>query len=112
MINGFSELAITKLDVLSGMDELKVCTQYRYDGKTTRRFPSEPQTLEKVTPVYETLPGWSEEITSVRHFSDLPSEARDYLAFVADYLDADVGMVSNGPRRDQIISDVEQPIAA
>jgi adenylosuccinate synthase len=112
MINGFSELAITKLDVLSGLDELKVCTQYRYDGKTTRRFPSEPQTLEKVTPVYETLPGWDEDITGVRHHSDLPSAARDYLAFVADYLDVDVGMVSNGPRRDQIISDVEQPIAA
>jgi adenylosuccinate synthase len=111
MINGFSELAITKLDVLSGMDELKVCTQYRYDGKTTRRFPSEPQTLDKVTPVYETLPGWTEDITGVRHFHDLPAEARDYLGFIADYLGATVGMVSNGPRRDQIISDVEQPIA-
>ncbi|PSQ86402.1 MAG: adenylosuccinate synthase, partial [Bacteroidetes bacterium QH_2_63_10] len=109
---GFSELAITKLDILSGMDELKVCTQYRYDGKTTRRFPSEPQTLEKVTPVYETLPGWSADISSVRHVSDLPSEARDYLAFIADYLDADVGMVSNGPRRDQIIPEVGTPIAA
>ncbi len=112
MINGFSELAITKLDILSGMDELKVCTQYRYDGKKTPRFPSEPQTLEQVTPIYETLPGWSDDISAVRHIQDLPAEARDYLAFIADYLDVDVGMVSNGPRRDQIISDVEEPIAA
>ncbi|PQJ36263.1 adenylosuccinate synthase [Salinibacter sp. 10B] len=112
MINGFNDLAITKLDILSGMEELKVCTQYRYDGKKTRRFPSEAQTLEKVDPVYETLPGWSEDITDVRHFHELPTEAKDYLAFIGEYLDVDVGMVSNGPRRDQIISDVEQPAAA
>jgi adenylosuccinate synthase len=94
------------------MDELKVCTQYRYDGKTTRRFPSEAQTLEKVEPLYETLPGWSEDITDVRHFHELPTEAKDYLAFIGDYLDVDVGMISNGPRRDQIITDVEEPAAA
>ncbi|MFB6273842.1 MAG: adenylosuccinate synthetase, partial [Salinibacter sp.] len=106
-INGFSELAITKLDILSGMDELKVCTQYRYDGKTTRRFPSEAQTLERVDPLYETLPGWDEDISGVRRVEHLPSEARDYLAFIADYLDVEIGLVSNGPRRSQIITDVE-----
>jgi adenylosuccinate synthase len=89
-----------------------VCTQYRYDGKKTRRFPSEPQTLEQVTPIYETLPGWSADISDVRHLQDLPNPAREYLAFISDYLDVDVGMVSNGPRRDQIISDVTEPIAA
>ncbi|WP_022835604.1 adenylosuccinate synthase [Salisaeta longa] len=103
MINGFSELTITKMDVLSGLDELKVCTQYRYDGKTTRRFPSEAQTLERVEPLYETLPGWDEDITDARHISELPSEAQDYLDFISDYLRVPVGMVSIGPRRDQII---------
>lgn len=112
MINGFNELAVTKLDVLSGMEELKVCTKYRYDGKETRRFPSEAQTLERVEPVYETLPGWTEDITDVRRFQDLPAQAKDYLAFIEDSLDVHLGMVSNGPRRDQIISDVEQPLAA
>jgi len=112
MINGFDDLAITKLDILSGMDELKVCTQYRYDGKKTRRFPSEAQTLERVDPVYETLPGWEEEITDVRHFHDLPAEAKDYLAFISDYLGTSVGMISNGPRRNQIITDVEAPATA
>ena len=107
MINGFNELAITKLDILSGMDELKVCTRYRYDGKTTQRFPSEAQTLERVEPLYETLPGWDEDISEMRHIEELPAEARDYLAFIADYLDVEVGLVSNGPRRDQIITDVE-----
>lgn len=108
MINGFNELTITKLDVLSGFDELKVCTAYRYDGKTTRRFPSESHTLEKVDPVYETLPGWSEDISDVRHFADLPSEAQDYLDYVAQELGVRVSMISNGPKRQQIITDVER----
>jgi len=111
MINGLNELAITKLDILSGMESLKVCTQYRYDGKTTRRFPSEPQSLEQVEPLYETLPGWEADISDVRHVEALPTEAQDYVAFIADYLDVDVGLVSNGPRRSQIIMDVE-PAAA
>ena len=110
-INGFSELAITKLDVLSGMDELKVCTQYRYDGKTTRRFPSEAHTLEKVEPVYETLPGWDADITGVRHVMDLPSEAQDYLEFIAAYLNTDIGMASIGPKRSQIITDMDRAVA-
>jgi adenylosuccinate synthase len=107
MINGFSELAVTKLDILSGMDELKVCTEYRYDGKRTQRFPSEAQTLERVEPVYKTLPGWEEDITGVRSYADLPSKAKDYLRFIAEYLDVEVGLVSNGPRRGQIIKDVD-----
>jgi adenylosuccinate synthase len=109
-INGFNELAITKLDILSGMDSLKVCTEYRYDGKTTRRFPSEPQSLERVEPRYETLPGWDEDVSEVRHVEDLPTEARDYLAFISEYLGVEIGLVSNGPRRSQIIRDV-QPAA-
>jgi adenylosuccinate synthase len=111
MINGFNELAITKLDILSGMETLKVCTQYRYDGKTTRRFPSEAQTLDRVEPLYETLPGWDEDISGVRHVEELPGAARDYLAFIADALDVEIGLVSNGPRRGQIITNV-QPMAA
>ena len=110
-INGFSEVAITKLDVLSGMDELKVCTQYRYNGKTTRRFPSEAHTLEKIEPVYETLPGWETDITGVRHVGDLPSTAQDYLAFIADYLGVDIGMTSIGPKRTQIITDMSHAVA-
>jgi adenylosuccinate synthase len=111
MVNGFNELALTKLDILSGIDELKVCTEYRYDGKTTRRFPSEPQNLTRVEPQYETLPGWEADISEVRHVDDLPRAAQDYLAFIENYLDVEIGLVSNGPRRSQIITDV-QPMAA
>jgi adenylosuccinate synthase len=111
MVNGFNELALTKLDVLSGIDELKVCTEYRYDGKTSRRFPSEPQNLTRVAPQYETLPGWEADISEVRHVDDLPQAAQEYLAFIENYLDVEIGLVSNGPRRSQIITDV-QPMAA
>jgi adenylosuccinate synthase len=112
MINGFTELVITKLDVLSGLDEIKVCVAYQYDGKETQRFPSEAHTLERITPVYETLPGWDEDISDARHWSDLPSTAQDYLRFVEEHSRAPIGSVSIGPRRDQIISDVsEAPVA-
>lgn len=104
MVNGFTELAITKLDVLSGFEEIRVCTAYRYDGKETRRFPSEVQTLEKVEPVYETLPGWDEDITGVRQFADLPSAAQDYLRFIEERLGVEISMTSIGPKRDQIIT--------
>jgi adenylosuccinate synthase len=108
MVNGFNELTITKLDILSGMDELRVCTAYRYNGKTTTRFPSEAQTLERVEPVYETLPGWEEDITDVRRFENLPSEAQDYLDFIAREIGVEISMISNGPRRNQIIKGVRR----
>lgn len=106
MLNGFTELTITKLDVLTGLDELKVCTHYRYDGKETQRFPSEGQTLARVEPVYTTLPGWHEDIDGVDRFDALPANAQDYLRFIADYLRVPLGMVSTGPKRSQTIVEV------
>ena len=103
MINGLTELAITKLDVLTGLDELKVCTAYRYDGKETTRFPSEVHTLEKVEPVYETFEGWSEEISGAHRLDDLPAAARKYVRFISDFIGVRASMVSIGPKRDQIV---------
>ncbi|MEZ4700093.1 MAG: adenylosuccinate synthase [Rhodothermales bacterium] len=104
MINGFTELAITKLDVLSGLDEIKVCVAYRYHGKETTRFPSEVQTLEIVEPVYESFPGWSEDITGIDRLEDLPKNARTYLQFVADQVGVGINMISTGPKRTQTIA--------
>jgi adenylosuccinate synthase len=104
-VNGFTELTVTKLDVLSGMDELKVCTRYRLPGgEETRRFPSEVETLDGVEPIYETLPGWDMDITGARRAEDLPTEARDYLRFIEDELDVAVGRTSIGPRREQVLT--------
>jgi adenylosuccinate synthase len=104
MINGFTELAITKLDVLTGLDELKVCTAYRYDDKEITRFPAEVQTLEKMEPIYETLPGWSQDITGASQFGDLPEAAQRYLQYVADFMGVGISMISTGPKRSQTIA--------
>lgn len=103
MVNGFTDLAITKLDVLSNLDEINVCTGYRIDGKSTRRFPNDIRTLERIEPEYETLPGWKKDITGVTSMDELPSEARDYLAFVSNYLNVPASIVSSGPKREQTI---------
>lgn len=105
MINGFTEVAVTKLDVLSGLDELKVCTRYRYDGKETARFPSETQTLDHVEPLYETLPGWQEDIEGVQQFEELPAAAQDYLQFIAERVGVEISLTSTGPKRTHTITD-------
>jgi len=103
MINGFTDLAITKLDVLSGLEEIKVCTGYRINGKSSRRFPNDSRTLEGIEPEYETLPGWKQDITGATSMEQLPTEARDYLAFISDYLKVPASIVSSGPKREQTI---------
>ncbi len=103
MINGLTELAITKLDVLTGLDEVLVCTAYRYDSKESARFPSEVQTLEKVEPVFERFQGWSEDITDATHFDDLPVAAQRYLTFISEFVDIPISMISTGPKREQIV---------
>ncbi|HYE95485.1 MAG TPA: adenylosuccinate synthetase, partial [Rubricoccaceae bacterium] len=102
-LNGFTDLAVTKLDVLSGMPELKVCTRYRLDGKETDRFPSDLPSLERVEPVYETLPGFEGDLTEAAAYEDLPPSARAYLDFVSDFLGVPISMVSTGPRREETL---------
>ena len=102
-INGFTELTITKLDVLSGLQEIKACVGYRYDGKESSRFPSEVHTLEQVEPIYESFPGWEEDITGIDKMENLPANARRYLQFISDTLQVGISMVSTGPKRSQTI---------
>ncbi len=103
-VNGFTDIAVTKLDVLTGMDELKVATTYRYNGKESARFPSETQTLEKVEPQYETLHGWTADLRQATSFEELPTNAQDYLTFVQDFLGVRISLVSMGPKRTQTIT--------
>jgi len=103
MINGLTEITITKLDVLSGLDEIKVCTRYRIDDKVTNRYPSEGRILARVVPEYETLAGWKEDITGFTSYQDLPKETQDYLSFIASFIGIDIPMISTGPKRAQTI---------
>ena len=99
---GATELALTKMDVLSYMKEIPVCTHYEVDGKQTDRF-LETSLLMKAKPVCSTLPGWNCDITKVREFDQLPKAARDYVLYVEDQLGCFIKYVSVGPERDEII---------
>jgi len=102
-INGMSELALTKLDVLDGFDEIKVCTSYQLDGIETRVFPVEPRTLELTEPVYRTFKGWGEGVTNAGTFDELPVEARAYIQFIENYLGVPFSIISTGPKRSETI---------
>ena len=96
MINGFTELAVVKLDILSGLDEVKICAAYRHEGETIHEFPAQTEVLEKCEPVYETLSPWSEDLSQCNQLEDLPKSARDFIGFIEDYLAIPVRIVSVG----------------
>jgi adenylosuccinate synthase len=102
-LSGVDALAVMLLDVLSDMPELKICTAYELDGKRIVDFPSHVDDLRKVTPVYETVPGWQKDITGVRKMADLPQAARDYLDRISQLIGRPVEVVSIGPDREQTI---------
>ena len=102
-LNSLSHLAITKLDVLSGLSELLVCTGYRGNERHWDEFPYHQSVLHQVEGEYQTLPGWGEELGDVRREDDLPPAARDYLAFIADFVGVPIALVGVGPGRDQIV---------
>lgn len=102
-LSGVDSLAVMLLDVLSGLESIQVCTAYEIDGKTSARFPSHVDDLRRAKPVYETLPGWKEEITGCRTYEALPANARAYLRRIGELVKQPVGMVSVGPEREQTI---------
>jgi adenylosuccinate synthase len=102
-LSGVDEIAVMLLDVLSGLDELQVCTAYEIGGKQTSVFPSHVDDLRRAKPVYESVPGWKEEITGCRAYGELPANAKSYLARISELVGRPIGMVSVGPERDQTI---------
>lgn len=100
-LSGVNVLSVMLLDVLSELPELKICTAYELDGHRITDFPSHVDDLRRVTPIYETLPGWQQEITDVRRIADLPLNARKYLDRISELLRRPVEMVSVGPDREQ-----------
>jgi adenylosuccinate synthase len=101
--NGLSGLCVTKLDVLDGLPEIKICVGYRLDGQTLERPPLEPERYQDCEPIYESMPGWSEPSSGITDYAALPAEARAYLARLEALLGIPVDVVSTGPGREAII---------
>ena len=97
-LNGFDALAITKLDVLDELDEIPVCTGYRFEGETLTELPCDTAVLEECEPVYETFPGWKTSTAGVRDWSMLPENARLYVERLGELVGTGIGLVSTGPR--------------
>lgn len=102
-INGVSDLVVMKLDVLDGMETVKICSGYRYKNSVIKEFPASLKVLSECKPVYDEYPGWLSDTTGARNWADLPLKAQDYLKRIADLAQAPVAMVSVGWRRDETI---------
>ncbi len=102
-INGISELALTKLDILSGFDTIKLCSAYQVGSNSSETLPLGPANLKDYTAIYETMPGWSEDLTGIRTWQDLPPEARAYVGRIEDLVNLPVKIISVGPERSQVI---------
>lgn len=102
-LGGADEVTIMLLDVLSALDELKICVAYELDGERITHFPGDAFLLERCKPIYETLPGWKTDISTVRKASDLPGAAKRYVERVAELVELPVSIVSVGPDREQTI---------
>jgi len=102
-VNGIQKIAMTKLDVLDGFDEIRVCMSYKLKGKQLKQFPTDVQTLQSVEPIYKSFGGWKEDISRVRKYRDLPQNARTYVNAVSKLLKKEIWMVSVGARRDQTL---------
>ncbi|MCS6834550.1 MAG: adenylosuccinate synthase [Anaerolineae bacterium] len=103
VVNGFSELALTKLDVLSGFEQVGVCVAYEIDGERWETPPTSNAQLERANPIYDMLPGWSEDLSQARCLQDLPRAARAYVDYVAQACGVPITMVSVGPERSQLV---------
>jgi adenylosuccinate synthase len=102
-INGFTSVALTKLDVLDTLDVIKVCTGYKLDGRFCESLPAVSQDLRRIEPVYATLPGWQSSTLGMTEMSSLPPKARAYVEFLSSHIGVEIGLVSTGPERSQTI---------
>jgi len=102
-VSGIKHLAITKADVLSGMEELKVCTSYEWKGKKIDTLPADTTVLEQVVPKYETIPGWSECLDGIRDLNSLPTNLKNYFKFIEKNTGAEIMLISTGAGREAVI---------
>ena len=102
-LNGFDSLALTKLDVLDALEEIKICIGYEIDGRRVDTFPAVSHDLRKIKPVYETLEGWKSDTVGTTIFDELPGPAQKYVRFLSGQIGVEIGLISTGPERDQTI---------
>jgi adenylosuccinate synthase len=102
-INGLTDFFLTKLDVLTGWEKIPVCVAYEIDGKRVEEVPASQTDFHHATPIYEYLPGWSEDISTARYISELPKNARDYITFLEEISGAPMSAIGVGPGRDETI---------
>jgi adenylosuccinate synthase len=103
MINGIDKLALTKIDVLSELDEIKICVSYEINGKKLKSFPTNPEALSKVTPIYETLKGWKKDLSNISSYSELPAEAKEFVEAIEFFTGVEISIISIGADRKQTI---------
>jgi len=111
MLNGLDAIALTKLDVLDEVEEIKVCTAYRCRGELLQDMPYGANVLAECEPVYETLPGWKTNTSGITEYDDLPAAARDYVSRVEELCGTVVGMISTGPERTETIIRKDSPVS-
>lgn len=111
-INGFTCVALTKLDVLDTLPEIKVCTGYRLDGREIDCFPSVAYDLRRIEPIYKTLPGWQTSTVGATDLNSLPARAREYVEFLSREIGAPIGLVSTGPERNETVIIRDSALAA
>ena len=102
-VNGVTDFVLTKLDVLTGLDEIPVCVAYEVDGKRCDELPMTQAEFARATPIYESLPGWQDDISKARSLEDLPKNARDYVAALEGMINAPISVIGVGPGRDESI---------
>jgi adenylosuccinate synthase len=103
LINGISELAIMKMDILDGLESIKICTGYKYKGKKFQGFPYDLEVLKNATCVYRQFPGWSTPVNKIRRYKDFPKNAKNYLKNIQDMLGVKISLVSVGSSREETI---------
>lgn len=100
-VSGITELSLNSIDVLTGLEKVKICTAYRYNGKVIENYPANLNVLAECEPIYEELPGWNEDITGIRNLNDLPINARHYIERVSQLTGIPIAIFSVGPNREQ-----------
>ncbi len=103
MLNGFTEITLTKLDILDHFENIKICTGYQFNGEQTNQMSQVIADLEDVKPVYQNFEGWQQTTTGIDSYNDLPEKTQEYIQFISDFIGVPVKIISTGPGRDEII---------